>query len=134
VLCDTLLKGPEVELPPGYNFTDKESTVRTKMRLKWWLSAKSGTYHELCMPQSETIPHLPIPEAVESLCLGYAPSAPPVFFGHYWLPFHGELRPIASNMACLDFSVAKDGALVAYRWDGEQTLAADKLVFVKAQK
>jgi hypothetical protein len=134
VLCDTLLKGPEIELPPGYNFTDKESTVRTKMRLQWWRAARGRTYHELCMPQSDIVPHLPLPQAVESLCPGYSPAEPPVFFGHYWLPFHGAVSPIAPNMACLDFSVAKNGALVAYCWDGEQTLEPDKLVYVKEQK
>ena len=131
LLCDTLLKGPEIELPPGYNFTDKESTVRTKIRLQWWRSPRSRTYHDLCMPQSDTIPHVLVPEAAEFLCPGYSPAAPPVFFGHYWLPFDGGVRPIATNVACLDYSVAKNGALVAYRWDGEQSLEPDKLVCVK---
>lgn len=134
VLCDTLLKGPEIELPCGYKFTDKESTVRTKMRLKWWLAPHRRTFHDLCMPQSDTVPHLPIPEAVESLCQDYPATAAPVFFGHYWLPFEGDARLIAPNIACLDYSVAKDGALVAYRWDGEQALTPDRFVCVKVQK
>ena len=34
------------------------------------------------------------------------------------------------NICCLDYSVAKQGRLVAYRYDGEQELRADKLVYV----
>ena len=134
LLCDTLLKGPEIELPRDCSFIDKDGTVRTKGRLRWWRSPRNRTYHDSCIPQSDTIPHLPIPEADALLCPGYSPVAPPVFFGHYWLPFDGGVRPIATNVACLDYSVAKNGALVAYRWDGEQRLEPDKLVYVKKQK
>lgn len=34
--------------------------------------------------------------------------------------------------ACVDFSAGKGGLLAAYRWDGEQTLTADKFVAVSA--
>jgi hypothetical protein len=41
----------------------------------------------------------------------------PVLFGHYWL----QGTPVISkgNAACLDYSVAKQGFLTAYRWSGE---------------
>jgi hypothetical protein len=39
----------------------------------------------------------------------------PVFFGHYWLD--GIPRIEAENAVCLDYSVAKGGHLVAYRWN-----------------
>lgn len=130
-LCDTLLKGPEMKLPAGHTFTDKEDTVRSKMRLKWWLSPSGRTYHELCMPPSETVPHLPIPAEGTSLCGEYPDDAPPVFFGHYWLPFNDVIHLITPKVACLDFSIAKDGALAAYQWDGEQTLDPNKLVYVR---
>ncbi len=32
------------------------------------------------------------------------------------------------KVACLDWSAAKGGPLVAYRWDGESELADDRLV------
>ena len=42
-----------------------------------------------------------------------------------------ENRPLADNIACLDYSVAKKGGkLIAYRWDGEQKINVDKFVFV----
>jgi hypothetical protein len=34
------------------------------------------------------------------------------------------------NICCLDYSVAKEGRLVAYRYDGEHRLDGGKLVFV----
>ena len=54
----------------------------------------------------------------------------PVFFGHYWLKDRPEIT--APNAACLDFSVAKEGYLTAYRWSGESELAESSLVSVPA--
>lgn len=48
--------------------------------------------------------------------------------GHYW--FKGTPKKLADNVACLDYSVARGGKLVAYRFDGEQVLDNDKFVFV----
>ena len=61
----------------------------------------------------------------------YAHDAPPVFLGHYWL--EGIPEPLAPNIVCLDYSVASDngGRLVAYCWDGEQTLSRDNFVWVE---
>ena len=129
--CEILLKGAEADLPEGSFFTDKENTVRATMRLRWWLNARRRTYHQLCMPESDSVPHEVVPESVQALCPGYPADAPPLFFGHYWLPFEEHPELIAPNLACLDFSVAKNGALVAYRWDGERTLDAGKMVFVR---
>ena len=47
-------------------------------------------------------------------------DAAPCFIGHYWLD--GEPSPLAPNIACLDYSIAKAGKLVAYRWQREQIL------------
>ena len=61
---------------------------------------------------------------------GYAPTEPPTFIGHYWLP-PARPEPLAPNVACVDYSVAKDGGmLTAYRWDGEAVLDAGKFVSV----
>jgi len=43
-----------------------------------------------------------------------------VFFGHYWMTGTPKLQ--TPTAACVDYSAAKDGPLVAYRWDGEPTL------------
>ena len=44
--------------------------------------------------------------------------------------FTGPPRVISKQFACLDYSVAKDGPLVAYRWDGEAGLTDEKLAWV----
>ena len=36
---------------------------------------------------------------------------------------------LAGNMACLDYSVAKDGFLCAYRWHGERKLSNENFVW-----
>jgi hypothetical protein len=45
----------------------------------------------------------------------------PVLFGHYWM--RGEPRILHPRASCLDFSVAKEGFLTAYRWSGETECA-----------
>lgn len=69
-----------------------------------------------------------MPESVIEMAAPYAGDAKPVFVGHYWLSAE---RPaiLAPNVACLDYSVAKEGFLCAYRWDGEQTLSDDRFVW-----
>jgi len=60
----------------------------------------------------------------------YPADAPPVFFGHYWME---DTNPVIQekNVVCLDYSVAKGGSLVGYRWDGEHELDTENLVRVK---
>ncbi len=53
---------------------------------------------------------------------------PAVFVGHYWLHQDRPSRQ-ADNVACLDYSVAKDGFLCAYRWDGESQIDDAKFVW-----
>ena len=53
---------------------------------------------------------------------------PPVLFGHYW--FTGTPTVISPRFACLDYSAARDGPLVAYRFDGEKELSSDKLTWL----
>lgn len=55
-------------------------------------------------------------------------------FGHYWLPGDSPLAPLRPNIACLDYSAAKDCSLVAYRWDGESVLTADNYVSAHAHE
>lgn len=57
--------------------------------------------------------------------------AVPVFVGHYWLT--GTPTPLAANVACTDDRVAKGGKLVAYRWEGETALSANKSHWVKTE-
>jgi hypothetical protein len=71
------------------------------------------------------IPDVALPEEWKA----HPYSGPPVLFGHYW--FTGKPEVISPRFACLDYSVAKDGPLVAYRWDGEAALSSEKLEWVR---
>lgn len=126
---ETLLKGKEIELPDDASFRDREGVARQNIRIRWWVPGPH-TYRSLFMgPRSAKahIPDRPVPGDFE---LAYGHDEPPVFLGHYWLD--GEPAPLAHNVACLDYSVARPGGkLVAYRWDGEQQLDAGKFVAVE---
>jgi hypothetical protein len=52
----------------------------------------------------------------------------PIFVGHHWFSGHPLIE--SPKLACLDWSAAAGGPLVAYRWDGEQTLRNEKLVWL----
>lgn len=54
----------------------------------------------------------------------------PVLFGHYWML--GEPRILNRRASRLDFSVANDGFLTAYRWSGEAHLKDQHLVWATA--
>ena len=73
--------------------------------------------------------HIPDDEIAGDHLVDYSHEAPPVFLGHYWM--EGDPAPLARNIACLDYSVAKPGGrLTAYRWDGEQVLETERFVWV----
>lgn len=123
---EALLKGIEIPLPPPHTFRDKDGHVRTRVRVRWWDNA-AGTYRQAAMltgQEREGLPEEPIPGHVR---LGYD-GTKPLFIGHYWL--RGTPRPLSDTVACLDYSIAKGGRLVAYRWDGEPRLDPAKLHWV----
>lgn len=130
---ETLLKGVEVQLPDGLSFRDKDGNLRHEVRVKWWLDAPGETWRSIALGMDSNrspLPDTPLPADLRS---GYPADAPPVFIGHYWL--RGEPAPMAPNVACLDYSIARPGGkLVAYRWDGEERLAADKFVAVEQHR
>lgn len=74
------------------------------------------------MLASSGVPDHPLPTDY----LGGTDGETPVFVGHYWMT--GIPRLESHKVACVDWSAAKDGPLVAYRWDGERELDARKFV------
>ena len=123
---ETLLKGIEVPLPPGHQFKDKNGDVRHNARVRWWdMAATTFRNAPLLSPEIRAqLPDEPLPSWAR---IGYAGDKP-VFFGHYWM--HGEPRPLAPRVACVDYSAGSGGPLVAYRWDGERELAAANFISV----
>lgn len=117
---ETILKGPEVVLPEGRTFKQGDY-FRSEARTRWW-DDEAKTLRQSAIVDStttKTLPEMIIPEAVRP---GYAGDRP-VFFGHYWMT--GTPRPLARQVACVDYSVGKNGPLVAYRLDGEPQLLAE---------
>jgi hypothetical protein len=121
VAVEGLTKGLEVRLPDGHAFSDKYGHTRRNVRIQWW-NALASTYRELALWPQELREQLPaIPLSVDAR--SPYDNTKPVFFGHYWM----KGAPIAqtSTAACVDYSAAEDGPLVAYRWDGEAELIND---------
>jgi len=122
---ETLLKGAEVELPLGHTFTDKDGHVRSAIRTRWWDPSLTTYRSAYIGPPGVEMPDLPIP-AAETI----PEPDRPTFIGHYWLDPSEALAPLTERVACVDFSVAKGGPLVAYRFDGEPVLRAEGFVAV----
>lgn len=123
---EVVCKGPEVALPPGITFADKGGKIRHEVRVRWWQEDLSTYRKAVIGPTGDIsrIPDVPLPAEWK----GHPYSGVPVLFGHYW--FTGKPEVISQQFACLDYSVAKDGPLVAYRWDGETELSSDKMAWV----
>ncbi len=123
---ENLCKGPELKLPDGYEFTDKDGYRRTKARYRWWTDG-NGTYRTMCeVPSGIDLPDIPIPNPPVQ---PYGDDVP-VMFGHYWRQWH--TIDLTDRTACLDYSAVKGGPLVAYRWSGEAILDQHHLVGVTA--
>lgn len=126
---ETLLKGVELNLPDGESYPDESGHRRKAIRARWWENSAGGmNYRELIFPPADTVPEHAVAKGLLSALPGYADNEPPVFFGHYWLPAEAPLAPLRPNIACLDYSAAREGPLVAYRWNGEQVLAAENFI------
>ena len=126
--ADILLKGPEERLPNGMTFFDKGGHKRRDVRLRWW-DPNATTFRRAAIgveDRLEQIPDAPLPDDFRYL------DTTPVLFGHYWLP--GEPKITQSTAGCLDFSVARNGYLSAYRWSGERELTTRNLVYVSAEQ
>jgi hypothetical protein len=127
---ESVLKGPELQLPPGYSIVDKAGHVRNSVRIKWYEDGTGRTYRQHHLG-SDTVPDVRIEPSALAKFETYPNDAIPVFVGHYWLT--GTPKPLTTNVACTDFSVAKGGKLVAYRWDGESVLTEDKFKWVESK-
>ena len=124
----TILKGKEIPLPDGHVFHDKEGNARHDIRVRWW-DQSAGTYLQAYMGPESARTQIPDDEMVGDHLIEYSRDEPLVFLGHYWM--EGVPEPLAPNIACTDYSVARSGGkLVAYRWDGERSLDGDKFVAV----
>ena len=119
-----LTKGLEITLPDGYSFVDHSGKERTEVRTRWWME-NARTYRDVAIVGSEHEHRMPETDIVNGY-LATPVTGSPVFIGHYWM--EGLPQLLSPKVACLDWSAAKAGPLVAYRWDGEQELEASRFV------
>ncbi|MBC7861640.1 MAG: metallophosphoesterase [Bacteroidia bacterium] len=120
---EILLKGNEEKHEK--HFTDKDGNTRFEYRVKWWRNNEPQFPKEYLFE----FPDHEFPEKTKPRHTIYLPEERPVFFGHYWL--RAEKPELMShNCCCLDYSVAKEGLLVAYRFNGEQKLDEENFVWV----
>jgi hypothetical protein len=124
-----LTSGVDMPLPPGISVLSSDGYERNNFRTKFW-AHHAQTYGDLLF-QPDPLPHAianaRISKHHRAQMINYGLAEPPLFVGHYWLK--GKPKPIANNIACLDYSAVKYGRLVAYRMDGEQQLQAKNFVW-----
>lgn len=121
-----LTTGHEVRLPPGHFVTDKEGHKHDNARLKMWLHEATHLHEIAIVPGGDrsVLPDITLSEIAPE---GIKPvTGAPIFIGHYW--YSGPVRLESSKVAVLDWSAAKGGPLVAYRWEGESTLSNNQWV------
>lgn len=129
---EDVLKGKEIDLPDGISYVDKDGHERQTMRIKWFRAPHNDTIASYALTAEPSLPSDPLSPGLPSDLSPYPADACPVFFGHYWLRSeHPE--PLGSNIACVDYSVAKGGDLCAYRWMGECQLSREQFVCVPSQ-
>jgi hypothetical protein len=131
VQIERILKGPEHALPPELHFHDKDGHRRQHARIRWWTHANAPSRERLEFGGAHL--HAAQLAAIEGVRCEQPFPLPGklIFFGHYW--FRGKPAPLTGRTACLDYSVAKGGKLVCYRWDGEKRLDPLKFLSVPAQ-
>lgn len=126
---DDVLKGKDIPLPEGMYYLDKEGHPRKKMRIKWYRAPAQETYQSYAFSDGVGLPDSVVPNELVNSILPYDETEKPVVVGHYWLQADVPTR-LSSNVACVDYSIAKQGKLVAYRWSGETELEDENFCFV----
>ena len=119
-----LTKGLEIELPGGSTFTDHSGVNRRMVRAKWW-EAGATHFRDVAIVGDDQLHRVPDHPLAPDFS-GTAVVGSPIFVGHYWMTGPPALQ--SPKLACVDYSAAKDGPLVAYRWDGETELDATRFV------
>ncbi|WP_110693800.1 metallophosphoesterase [Salinicola halophyticus] len=133
-VMDRLTRGTQMPLPPGVEIRSRDGFTRRSFRAHFWCR-NPHTYGDVVFQPDNLPPALedrPLSAAERERLAFYPESAPPLFVGHYWC--QGVPALPRANIACLDYSAVKHGRLVAYRWEGEQRLDANRFVWVDVSK
>ena len=112
--------GFEWDLPEGIRIRSKEGTEHGEARIAAWRHGASRLREVALVPGDNLhlVPDIELPPEVKAAMKPV--DGAPVFIGHHW--FRGPPAVEGPKVACLDWSAAAGGPLVAYRWDGEAEL------------
>lgn len=127
-VIEETLKDKEIKMPAGLDFKYKDGTARTEIRIKWWENPAEMTCREFSVEPLENLPDTKVDLTLLKNTDFYKEDQKPVFFGHYWLK--GKPLLNKENFCCLDYSVAKEGKLVTYTFNGESKLVSENLKYV----
>jgi hypothetical protein len=122
-----ITKGMELDLPDGSSFLDPTGIERKEIRARWW-DQDATTYRKAGLVPDEGRDRIPDLDLPANVMLGNG-SEVPTFLGHYWLTGTPAIQN--AKTAVLDYGAALKGPLVAYRWDDEDRLNNENLVWVK---
>lgn len=121
--------GLELPLPEGKFILDKSGHRHEEIRIANWRDWATQ-FHQVALIPAGQEEQLRGMEWPSDLVISAIEGAP-IFVGHHWFSGHPMIE--SPKLACLDWSAAKDGPLVAYRWDEESELRNDKLAWVGKQ-
>lgn len=131
---ENVLKGPEIDMG-GPTYLDPGGHCRDVARIRWWDPSVRTLADAVEIPNGSTAcdgsPFGPVADVpLDNTAVPDVPRDVPILYGHYWRS--GDDPSIDNSAsACLDWSVAGGGPLVAYRWSGESELTNSNLVWVE---
>ena len=117
--------GLELPLPEGKVIRDKAGHEHKEVRIANWRDHATELHQVALVPPGQEKQLMGMEWPAELVIS--AIEGAPIFVGHHWFTGHPQIE--SPKLACLDWSAARDGPLVAYRWDGEAELSNDKLVW-----
>ena len=121
-----LLKGYEEVLDEKLWYKEHDND-RKEGRVKWWKKSKGKNFEDVFASLPKEQKTKDISSFTFKFNDFYPADEKPVFFGHYWMEAK-DFGLMNVNACCVDFSVAKKGLLVAYRFSGEQKLEENNLI------
>jgi hypothetical protein len=124
-----LTKGIHFKLPGDLKLKSNKGVSPRSFRLRWWEEPAGKTFEELSFENKFQLPDYTIPSQILPATLPYSEKNPPLFFGHFCRANGPHL--IRPNLCCIDACVNGSKSLLAYPWDGEQSLSVSKIIRVK---
>lgn len=128
---DVLLKGPEIEAPPGVTYVDKRSQVKRISRVQWWKDPSSdpgwieGDWYARLDEDTQKRILARYDENNPALRYAFTHAVVPTFIGHYYMAEAPHI--VSESVCCLDFK----GGITAYciGKEGVGVLSPNNLVF-----